>query len=37
MAIANLSSIVKDIVIRSYDSFQQITQDTLWLNATLRN
>ena len=37
MAIANLSSIVKDIVIRSHDSFQKITQDMLWLNATLRN
>ena len=37
MAIASLSRIVKDTVIRFHDSFQQITQDMLWLNATVRN
>ena len=37
MAIANLSSIVKDIVIQSHNKFQQITHDISWLNVTLRN
>ena len=37
MAIANLSSIVKDIVIQSHNKFQQISQDMSWLNVTLRN
>ena len=37
MAIANLSSIVKDIVIQSHNKFQQVTQDMSWLNVTLRN
>ena len=36
MAIANLSSIVKDIAIRSHESFQQVTQDMTWLNATFQ-
>jgi hypothetical protein len=34
-AIANLSSIVKDIVLQSYDNFQVTTRDILWLNYTL--
>ena len=37
MAIANLSSIVKYIVIQSHNKFQQITHDVSWLNVTLRN
>jgi len=37
MAIANLSSIVKDIAIRSHENFQRVTQDVIWLNATLHN
>jgi len=37
MAIANLSIIVKDIVIQSHNRFQQISQDMSWLNVTLRN
>ena len=37
MAIANLSSIVKDIVMQSHDQFQQITHDIVWLNVTLQN
>jgi len=37
MAIANLSSIVKDIVIQSHNKFQQITHDISWLNVTIRN
>jgi len=37
MAIANLSSIVKGIVIQSHNKFQQITHDISWLNVTLRN
>jgi len=37
MAIANLSSIVKDIVIQSHNMFQHISQDMSWLNVTLRN
>jgi len=37
MAIANLSSTVKDIVIQSHNKFQQITHDISWLNVTLRN
>jgi hypothetical protein len=37
MAIANLSSTVKDIVIQSHNKFQQVTQDMSWLNVTLRN
>lgn len=36
MAIANLSNIVKDIVIQSH-KFKQITQGISWLNVTLRN
>ena len=34
-AVANLSSIVKDIVIESYERFQETTRDILWLNHTL--
>ena len=37
MAIANLSSIVKDIVMQSHDQFQQISHDISWLNITLQN
>ena len=37
MAIANLSSIVKDIVIQSHKNFQQVSQYVSWLNVTLRN
>jgi len=37
MTIANLSRIVKDIVIQSHNNFQQITHDISWLNVTLRN
>ena len=37
MAIANLSSTVKDIVIQSHNKFQQISQDMSWLNVTLQN
>jgi hypothetical protein len=37
MAIANLSSIVKDNVIQSHNTFQQISQDMSWLNVTFRN
>ena len=33
--IANLSTIVKNIVIQSYDKFQETTRDILWLNYTL--
>ena len=37
MVIANLSSIVKNIVIQSHNKFQQVTQNMPWLNVTLRN
>ena len=37
MVIANLSSIVKDIVFQSHNKFQQISHDISWLNVTLRN
>ena len=37
MAIANLSNIVKDIVMQSHDQFQQISHDISWLNITLQN
>jgi len=37
MAIVNLSSIVKDIVMQSHGQFQQITHDIVWLNVTLQN
>jgi len=37
MAIANLSSIVKDIVMQSQNQFQQISHDILWLNVILQN
>jgi hypothetical protein len=33
--IANLSSIVKDIVCQSYERFQQTATDVIWLNYTL--
>ena len=36
MVIANLSGIIKDIVIQSHNKFQQITHDILW-GVTLRN
>ena len=35
-AIANLSSVVKDRVIRSHDQFLSIAKDMFWLNATLQ-
>ena len=34
-AIANLSSIVKDIVSQSYERFQQTAREVIWLNYTL--
>jgi succinate dehydrogenase hydrophobic anchor subunit len=34
-AIANLSGILKDVLIRSDDRFKQITRDILWLNVTM--
>jgi hypothetical protein len=34
-AIANLSSIVKNIVVQSYDKFQETARDILWLNYSL--
>jgi len=34
-AIANLSSIVRDFVIRSHDRFGDMTRDILWLNVTI--
>jgi len=37
MAIAILSSTVKDIVMQSHDQFQQITHDIVWLHVTLQN
>ena len=37
MAFANLSSIVKCIVIQSHNKFQQIALVTSWLNVSLRN
>jgi hypothetical protein len=33
--IANLSSVIRDNIIRSHDRFQQITKDLLWLNLTM--
>ena len=33
--IANLSSVIRDNIIRSHDRFQQITKDLLWLNLTV--
>ena len=33
--IANLSSVIRDNIIRSHDRFQQITNDLLWLNLTV--
>jgi hypothetical protein len=33
-SIANLSSIVKDSIIQSYDKYQQITRDLFWFNLT---
>jgi len=37
MAIANLLSTVKDIVIQFHNKFHQISQDMSWLNVTFRN
>jgi hypothetical protein len=34
-AIADLSSIVKDNIIKLHDRFQQITKDLFWLNITI--
>ena len=34
-AIANLSGILKDVLIKSDDKFKQITRDILWLNVTM--
>ena len=36
-AIANLSGILKDVMIKSDDKFKQITRDILWLNVTKYN
>ena len=36
-AITNLSSIVKDVVIRSHDKFKEVTRDIMWLNVTIHN
>jgi len=36
-AIANLSGILKDVMIKSDDKFKQITRDILWLNVTMYN
>ena len=36
-AIANLSSIVKDVVMSSHDKFKEVTKDIMWLNVTIRN
>ena len=33
--IANLSSVIRDCIIRSHDRFQQITKYLLWLNLTV--
>jgi hypothetical protein len=33
--IANLSSIVKDVVIQSHDRFEEITRDVMWLTVTV--
>ena len=35
--IANLSSIIKDVVIHSHDKFKEVTRDILWLNVTIHN
>ena len=37
MAIANLSSIVKDVVMQSHDQVQQNTHDIVWFNVTMQN
>jgi hypothetical protein len=34
-AIANLSCIVKDNIVKSHDTFQKITRDLLWLNVII--
>jgi phospholipase/lecithinase/hemolysin len=34
-AITNPSSIVKDVVVKSHDKFQEVTRDILWLNVTI--
>jgi hypothetical protein len=34
-AIANLSNIVKDSIVKSHDTFQNITRDLLWFNVTI--
>jgi len=34
-AIANLSSIIKDIMVQSHEKYQQVVTDILWLNITL--
>ena len=34
-AIANLSGIIRDDMIKSHDKFQEITRDILWLNLTI--
>ena len=36
-AIANLSSIVNDVVIRSHDKLKEVTRVILWLNVTIHN
>ena len=35
--IANLSSIVKDVVIHSHDKFKDVTRIILWLSVTIHN
>ena len=36
-AIANLSSIVSDFIIRSHDRFGEVTRDILWLNVAIHS
>ena len=36
-SIANLSGILKDVMIKSDDKFKQIARDILWLNVTMHN
>ena len=34
-AIANLSSVVRDAMVRSHEKYKQITKDIMWLNISV--
>jgi hypothetical protein len=36
-SIANMSSVIKDVIVQASDKLKEVTKDVVWLNITLRN